>query len=140
LARIALERSMSHQRMGENFRQQEAEQKAQAELLKSSLKTLREKLEEAQTKRDLLIARNRQARIMHKTVDAQTPGGIQSQENTLDLIENGMTHAEALGRVQSELVSDDVELQFAALEKNGQIDRLLEELKAQRRVKSQPRD
>jgi phage shock protein A len=140
LARIALERSMSHQRMAESFNQQETDQKAQAELLKSSLKTLREKLEEAQTKRDLLIARNRQARIMHKTIDAQTSGGTQSKENTLGPVENGMTHAEVLGRIQSELASDDVERQFALLEKDGQIDRLLEELKVQRRLKIQPGD
>src|SRR5512136_1971733 len=65
LARGALERSVAHQKMAESFKQQEADQKAQAELLKNSLKTLNEKLAEAQTKQDLLLAQHRRARGMN---------------------------------------------------------------------------
>src|SRR5512136_2526553 len=71
LARAALERSMVHQKMAESFKQQEADQKTQAEVLKSSLKRLQEKLTEAHAKRDLLIAEHRRARGLSKASDAQ---------------------------------------------------------------------
>jgi len=39
LAKAALEHSMTHRKMAESFKEQESDQKAQAELLKASLKT-----------------------------------------------------------------------------------------------------
>jgi len=41
--------------------------------------------------------------------------------------------SEAVAQATSELLDDDVEERFAAMEKRGEVDRLLEELKAKRR-------
>src|SRR5512140_1292505 len=59
LARAALERSMGFQKLAETFQEQEGDQKTQAENLKSILLKLEQKLAEAKTKRDLLIAQHR---------------------------------------------------------------------------------
>lgn len=136
LARAALERSLSHQKMAENYKQQEADQKAQAEELKSSLKTLGEKLTEAQTKRDLVIAQHRRTRASHKVGDVLASGVDQSRSSSLDGIENTVSRSDTLSQVKAELIPDDVEEKFATLEKDDQISRLLEELKAQRRSKA----
>ena len=135
LARAALERSMTEQKMAENFKHQEADQKAQAELLKNSLKTLGEKLAEAQTKRDLLLAQHRRARGMNRAGEAQIAFEHQSKSASLDHIEDGVTHSEAMSRAKAELMGDNVDNKFASMEKEDQINRLLSELKARRRLK-----
>ncbi len=134
LARAALERSVSHQKMAESFKKQEADQKAQAEILKSSLKELGEKLAEAQTKRDLLIAQHRRTRSLHKTGDIQTAG--QSPNDSFARVDDGVGRAEGISRVRAELVPDDVEEKFASLEKEDQIERLLADLKLRKGMKS----
>jgi phage shock protein A len=136
LARTALERSLSHQKMAENYKQQEADQKSQAEELKSSLKTLGDKLSEAQTKRDLLITKHRRARTLHKTGETQISGFDQPQDTPFDRIEMTPAQSDTLRQVKAELEPDDVEEKFASLEKEDQINKLLAELKAQRRSKS----
>ncbi len=136
LARAALERSLSHKKMAERFKQQEADQKAQAEEMKSSLKTLGDKLAEAQAKRDLLIAQHRRSRTMHKSAEAQSAGADHSQDAALDGIESIPVRSDTLRQVKAELEPDDVEEKFASLEKEDHINRLLEELKAQRRSKA----
>jgi phage shock protein A len=134
LARAALERSISCKQMVENIKQQEADQQAQAEILKSSLKTLGEKLAEAQSKRDLLIAQQRRARMMHKT-EAPIGGGDESLNASLDHFGDGVTRLESLNKIKANLVGDEIENKIASLEKEEQVDRLLAELKA-RRTKS----
>jgi phage shock protein A len=126
LARAALERSLEHRKMVESLKAQETDQTAQAEVLKSSLKTLADKLAEAQTKRDLLIARHRRARV-------RLASGEKPQSDPLDHASEGLTRSEAMNLIKSELSVDTVETEFASLEKEDQINRLLTEIKARRR-------
>jgi phage shock protein A len=125
LARAALERAMSHQKMGESLKEQEADQLAQADLLKSSLKRLGEKLSEARAKQDLLIAQHRRARAINKVGEA--PGVSE---------EGAGGHPDSMSRAGAELAGDDVDDKFALMEKEDQINRLLSELKARRRPNS----
>jgi phage shock protein A len=131
LARAALERSISCQQMAESFKQQEADQQEQAESLKTSLKTLSEKLLEAQSKRDLLIAQLRRDRMMHKTVEAQGCRD-ESLNASLDHFGDGTTRLESLNKIKTGLVGDEIENKIASLEKDERVDRLLTELKARR--------
>src|SRR5262249_25266972 len=64
LARAAVERSMSYKSMSESFRQQVEDQKAQVDNLKSALLKLQQKLAEAQSKSDLMIAQHRRSRAL----------------------------------------------------------------------------
>jgi phage shock protein A len=136
LARAALERSLDHQKMVESLKGQEADQNAQAETLKSSLKTLGEKLAEAQTKRDLLIAQHRRTRALHVVGDAQSAVGDKSPNASLDRIKDGLTRSEAMSQIKASLVADDLEKKFASFEKEDQVNRLLAEIKARRRLKA----
>src|SRR5579872_1041322 len=132
LARSALERSMSYKNMAESFTQQVEDQKAQVENLKTALLKLQQKLVEAQSKSDMLIAQHRRSRAMGKANEAGLAMGDDSKSAAFDRMKAKVQHTEAATQAKSELLSDDVDDRFAAMEKEREIDRLLAELKAKR--------
>jgi phage shock protein A len=134
LARSALERSMSYKQMAESFRQQVEDQKTQVENLKSALLKLQQKLEEAKAKSDVLIAQHRRTRAIHKAGEAGRTLGVDTQAAAFDRMKDKVHHHEAVAAATSELLDDDVEDRFAKLERQSEVDRLLEELKAKRRT------
>jgi phage shock protein A len=132
LARAALERSMTHKQMQASFEQQVSDQKTQVENLKTALRKLEQKLAEAQSKCDLLIAQHRRSRTLGKASTAQMAAGSESSAATFDRMKSKVRREEAVSQATAELVSDDVEDRFAAMEKQEHIDKLLAELKARR--------
>ena len=132
LARAALERAMSYQTTTASFQQQVDDQKAQVENLKSALLKLQQKLAEAESKSDMMIAQHRRARALGKATDAGLAMGEDSNSAAFDRMKNKVHHSEATAQARSELLSNDVEDRFASLEKQVEIDRLLEELKSKR--------
>ena len=70
LARAAIERSLQYKQLTASFAQQVADQRLQVESLKVALNKLQQKLEEARSKSDVLIAQHRRARTMVKAADA----------------------------------------------------------------------
>ncbi|PWU12649.1 MAG: phage shock protein A [Terriglobia bacterium] len=134
LARSALERSMSYKSTAASFRQQVEDQKTQVENLKAALLKLQQKLDEAKAKSDLLIAKHRRARAMGKAGEAGRTMGEESNTAAFERMKEKVRHSEATAQAESELAADDVEQQFAAMEKQDEINRLLEELKAKRKA------
>jgi phage shock protein A len=132
LARTALERSMTYRQLKESFDQQVADQKTQVENLKTALHKLEQKLAEAQSKSDLLIAQHRRSRALGKATAAQIAIGEDSNAATFDRMKSKVRQSEAVSQATAELAADDVEDQFAALEKHDKIERLLADLKARR--------
>jgi phage shock protein A len=132
LARAALERAMTYRQMKDSFDVQISDQKTQVENLKSALHKLEQKLAEAQSKSDLLIAQHRRSRALSKANAAQMAIGDDSKSATFDRMKNKVRQSEAVSQATAELVSDDVEDQFAALEKHDRIEKLLADLKSRR--------
>jgi len=132
LARSALERSLSYKSMTESFQQQVEDQKTQVENLKNALLKLQQKLAEAQAKSDVLIAQHRRSRALGKAADAGRTMGDQSASAAFDRMKNKVRHSEAAAQASTELAADNVEERFAALEKQDEIDRLLQEIKSKR--------
>ncbi len=132
LARAAVERAMSHRSTSESFRQQVEDQKTQVENLKAALLKLQQKLVEAQSKSDMLIAQHRRSRAMGKANEAGLAMGDDSKSAAFDRMKNKVQHTEAAAQAKSELLADDVEDRFAAMEKEKEIDRLLAEIKSKR--------
>ena len=62
--------------------------------------------------------------------------GDTSPVDPLDHTGDGLTRPEALGRIKSDLITDEVEAKLASLEKDNQIDRLLTEIKTRRRARA----
>jgi len=134
LARAAVERSMSYKATAANFRQQVEDQKGQVENLKSALLKLQTKLAEAQSKSDVLIAQHRRARAMNRATEATSAMGDNANSEAFDRMKNKVRHNEATAQAHAELVSDDVNDKFAAMEKQEEIDRLLNDLKSKRNL------
>lgn len=132
LARAALERSIAHRKMAESFKQQVEDQKTQVENLKTALLNLQQKLAEAQSKSDMLIAQHRRSRALNKATAAGMAIGDDSKSAAFDRLKSKVQHTESTAQAQAELVADDVEDRFAALEKERELDRLLAELKSKR--------
>jgi phage shock protein A len=134
LARAAVERSMSYKSMTEGFRQQVDDQKSQVDNLKHALLKLQQKLAEAQSKSDMLIAQHRRSRALGKATDAGTAIGSDSNAAAFDRMKRKVQHSESTAQAKADLASDDVNEKFAAMEKQEEIERLLNEIKSKRKA------
>lgn len=132
LARAALERTMSYKQLAQSFALLEADQKTEVENLKHALSKLEQKLAEAESKSDMLIAQHRRARALSKASDAKIALGGRSNASTFDRMSSKVRTAQAIGQAKAELASDSVEDRFAALEKEDEIEKLLNEIKTRR--------
>ena len=129
LARAALERAMGHRTLSESFQQQIADQKAEVDGLKTGLQRLETKLREARAKSEMLIARHRRARASARARDAHGNG---RGAGTFDRMKDRVLKEEATSLAWAEISGEDVEDRFAALDKEQEIDRLLEEIKSRK--------
>ena len=132
LARAALLRVESYREMSANFTQQVEDQKAQVENLKAALRSLDQKLAEANAKADLLIAQHRRARAVSRASNAHTIMAASAKSGTFDRMTRKVAREEAVGQAKTELLAADVEDRLAALEKEDRIEQLLTELKTKR--------
>ncbi|HEX4134108.1 MAG TPA: PspA/IM30 family protein [Bryobacteraceae bacterium] len=132
LARAALERSIDAKKRSESLEQQVADQKVQVENLKNALRQLEGKLADARAKSELLIAKHHRARAASKAAEASLNMGANAASTAWDRMKQKVNHAEALGRARAELLGDNVDDQFAALEKQDEIERLLADLKREK--------
>ena len=132
LARAALERYQSFTKLAESYTRQVADQRLQVDTLRNALEQLDQKLSEAHAKCDLLLAQHRRARALSKATDAQLAIGDRSNAASFDRMVHKVMRSEAVSQAKSELVADDVDRRFDALEQEDEIGRLLNELKARR--------
>src|SRR5262249_15010650 len=75
-------------RLAQSFREQVEDQKLQVETLKSALQKLEARLDEAKSKRDMLIARHRRSVALNKAARAQTVLGDQAKSATFDRLKD----------------------------------------------------
>jgi phage shock protein A len=132
LARAALERSLTFRQMGDNFRQQAEDQAVQVENLKTALHKLEQKLTEAQSKSELLIAQHRRARAVERAGKAKLAVSDGSSQLALERMQNKVMLSEAGGHALAELATDDIGDRLAALERDDEVEKLLNELKSKR--------
>jgi phage shock protein A len=134
LARVAIERSLETKKLAESFADQIADQKAQVDTLKSALHRLEGKLVEARAKSELLLARHRRARASGNASEAQLKAGDGSASGAWDRMNHKVSKTEALAQARTELLGDDVETRFLALEKEDEVERLLSDLKSRKEI------
>ncbi|HEY2433426.1 MAG TPA: PspA/IM30 family protein [Vicinamibacterales bacterium] len=132
LARAALERYQSFTKMADSYSQQIADQKQQVDALRRALEQLDQKLVEARQKSDVLIAQHRRARALERASDAQLVMTGTGPAAGFDRMQRKVMHSEAVSQAKSALVADDVDRRFEQLEKDDEIGRLLNALKARR--------
>ena len=130
LARAALDRAVSFQQLAENFDQQTADQESQVESLKSALKRLDVKLAEARAKADLLVVKHRRSRSAHRAIDAEHAPSSANQ--TFDRMNFKVAREETLAQAKGELFGSDIHGRLHALERDHEVDQLLQQIKAKK--------
>ena len=133
LAKQALVRQSEHSERAASLDQAWRAQAAETETLKSSLRQLNEKIEEARRKRNLLIAKQKRAqaqRRIHETMSGLSDTSAFDAFNRMaDKIEDEERQASAEAEVTEAITGDTVESEFLRLEAGtsdaGLDDRLL---------------
>jgi phage shock protein A len=132
LAREALQRRNAFQQTADGFKEQYEGQSRQVAVLKDALRALEGKINEAESKKDLLIARSRRAKaetqIRTTLSGLDTSGALAGFERMEDKVSREEARANAL----AELDADTVEERFALLETENEVERQLAELKARK--------
>ena len=120
LATQALQRQTEHTEAVTGYQEQWEKQKDSVDELKESLRRLQSKIDEAQRKKNLLIARAKRAEAQKKI--AQAMGGI-SDSGAFDTFDRMATKvdqieatAEASTQLQAELEGSDLEAEIKALD------------------------
>jgi len=132
LARSALDRHQTAQRLAQSFQEQVNDQKAQVDTLKSALFKLEEKLDEAKSKREVLLARHRRSIALDRAAKAQVALGDDSKSATFDRLKERVHHTEATATAEVELLNDDVAEKLNRLDRDAEVERLLTEIKTRR--------
>jgi phage shock protein A len=129
MAREALSRRNAFQQTSDGFKTQYDQQATQVEQLKTALHQLEAKIQDAQTKEELLIARARRAKA--ETQIRTTLSGL-NQNSALanfDRIEEKVNQQEARAAALGELDTDTMDHRFALMEQETEVDRQLAALK-----------
>jgi phage shock protein A len=134
LARAALDRYQTSQKLALSYREQVGDQGAQVETLKNTLIKLEQKLEEARSKRDLLLARHRRSIALTKAARAQAQLGDPSKSAAFDRLGDRVNLTESVASAEVELLNDDRAERLTRLDRDTEVDRLLEDLKSKRKL------
>ena len=132
LARAALDRYQTSQRLAESYREQVEDQKAQVESLKGALQKLEQKLDEAKSKRDVLLARHRRSIALRKAARAGTAIGEHAKSATFDRLKDRVHHTESVAVAEVELATDNAGERLTRMDRDIEVERLLAELKTRR--------
>jgi phage shock protein A len=132
LARAALDRFQTGQRLAQSFQEQVNDQKMQVETLKSALFKLEQKLDEAKSKREVLLARHRRSIALDRAAKAQVALGDDSKSANFDRLKERVHHTEATATAEVELLNDDVAEKLNRLDRDTEVERLLTDLKVRR--------
>jgi len=98
LARAALERHRSCQQLSQNYQEQVTDQAAQVETLKSALRKLEQKLAEAKSKKEMLLARHRRSLVTSRANRAEQSIGDSSKAATFERLKERVMHSQLLRR------------------------------------------
>jgi len=132
LARAALDRYQTSQRLALSYREQVNDQKAQVEALKGALIKLEQKLDEAKSKRDMLLARHRRSIALGKAARAQSALGDHAKSATFDRMKDRVHRAEAVASAEVDLSDAEVAERLTRIDRDTEVERLLEDLKSRR--------
>jgi phage shock protein A len=125
--------------MAASFAQQLSDQRTETETLRTALGRLQQRLQETQSRCELLAIEHRRARASQKVTGA-TPGASPNVSGTIARVRGRIDQAATAGRAQQTLLvagtgtnlnETELEERFAAMEREDQIEDLLRELKTQ---------
>lgn len=134
LAREALTRRNTYQQTAEGFKSQWESQNANVEVLKKQLGQLEGKINEARIKKDLLVARSRQAKAQKQIHQTMGKMGTSRAMSAFARMEDKVMEKEALAAAYGDMslldAGNNLEDQFAQLAAGSGVDDDLAALKA----------
>ena len=139
LARAALRQQISHQQMAASFAQQLTDQRTETGTLRTALSRLQQRLQETQSRCELLAIEHRRARASQK-LTGNGSGASPNVSGTMNRVRGRIDRAAAAGKAQqallvaetgTDLSEAELEERFVSLEREDQIEELLRELKSQ---------
>jgi len=135
LAKEALLRRKEHTALADQFKEQWEKQKAATDQLKTALRALNNKIEEAKRKKNVLIARKRRAEAMQSINETMSglsdTSAFDTFERMAQQIDQIEAEAEAGMELSEEYTGDVLKHKFAQLEATAGADADLEDLKRQ---------
>ena len=134
LARAAIERAEGYRRTQEALDEQLADQRSQADMLRTSLRKLEQKLAEARERADLLIAEHRRSQVAQRAAEAGIAIRAENDGATFERMRRKVMAGAAEGAAALELAAETLDERFEALERNERIEQVLSELKARRQI------
>jgi phage shock protein A len=130
LARVALERSLTHESAAHNFSQQIEDQSHHVSVMRDALNKLEQKMAETKARSELLIAQHRRARVLERSGVAVSQD--MKNDATFDRMREKVGESEAMGLGYATLLEDNAEKRLAALDRADKVEQLLAELKSKR--------
>ena len=131
MARGALERALSVERLTKGFAQQAEDQKLEADTLRQTLRKLEQKLSETRAQCEILMAEHRRANVVGRATQARQVVG-NTQDAALGRVKSRVRQHAAENAAAGEiLVPETLEDQFQHLEEHEQVELLLGQLKSQ---------
>jgi hypothetical protein len=128
LARAALDRYQTSQRLALSYREQVDDQKAQVEALKGALMKLEQKLDEAKSKRELLLARHRRSIALGKAARSQTAIGDHAKSATFDRLKDRVNQTEAIASAEVDLSTDDVAERLTRIDRDVEVEPIRDQI------------
>ena len=130
LARGALERALSADRLMRGFAQQAEDQKLEADTLRQTLRKLDQKLHETRAQCEILVAEHRRAKVVGRATQARQVVGV-TQESALGRMKSRVRQHAAENLAAGEiLVPESLEDRFAHMEQQDQVELLLGQMKS----------
>lgn len=132
LARAALERALSHEKLMEGFATQAEDQKHEADNLRQALRKLEQKLSETRAHAEMLVAEHRRAKLVGRATNARHAVGA-GQEQTMERMKARVQMRSAESSAVAEVLApESLEDKFRTLENDDKVELLLQELKSRR--------
>jgi len=130
LAREALRRKRGYDNLAESFKEQWEEQKKIVDSLKVQLAALDAKIDEAERKRRVLIARQRRAAAQKVIHEAMAEVADTTAFEAMERMETKVSDMEARAEAAAEIGFDELEDEFEKMEEDSEIEEELKKLKA----------
>ena len=138
MARAALERALTVERLAKGFAQQAEDQKLEADTLRQTLRKLEQKLSETRAQCEILMAEHRRANVVGRATQARQVVG-NTQDAALGRMKSRVRQHAAENAAAGEiLVPETLEDQFQHLEEHEQVELLLGELKQRAALAAPP--
>ena len=131
LARAALQRSLNSQQLTAGFAQQLEDQTVETEILRNAFNNLQQKLSETRSTCEMLVAQRRRARIVGKANAARAIAASQHKSTAFNRLRSTIQQDEAMNAANHAILeTESLEDRCTTLEREDQIERLLEDLKS----------